>query len=113
DLSKITPQGHAIEARVYAEDPSKGFIPKPGPIDDLTWAGGAGEVQSRALRIESGVQAGSKVTPFYDPMVAKVIAWGETREAAIAELDRAIEGTTIAPCVTNLVFLRKVLASDE
>jgi acetyl-CoA carboxylase biotin carboxylase subunit/3-methylcrotonyl-CoA carboxylase alpha subunit len=113
DLSRIERRGHAIEARVYAEDPAKGFMPKPGPIDELSWAGGAGEVQSRTLRIESGVKAGSKVTPFYDPMVAKMVAWGETRDGAIAELDRAIAGTRLAPCVTNLEFLRKLLASDE
>lgn len=113
DLSKIVRKGHAIEARVYAEDASKGFIPKPGPIDELVWLGGEGEVQSRTVRVESGVRAGNKVTPFYDPMVAKLVAWGETREAAIAELDRAIAGTTIAPCTTNLPFLRKVLASEE
>jgi acetyl/propionyl-CoA carboxylase alpha subunit len=111
--SAVRRNGHAIEARVYAEDASKGFIPKPGPIDELVWVGGAGEVQSRTLRIESGVRAGNKVTPFYDPMVAKVVAWGETREAAIAELDRAVAATTIAPCTTNLGFVRKVLASDE
>ncbi len=113
DLSKVVRKGHSIEARVYAEDPSKGFIPKPGPIDELSWAGGAGEVQSNALRIESGVKAGAKITPFYDPMIAKVVAWGGDREAAIAELDRALGGTTIAPATTNLTFLRKVLASDE
>jgi acetyl/propionyl-CoA carboxylase alpha subunit len=59
------------------------------------------------------VRAGNKVTPFYDPMIAKIVGWGETRDAAIAELDRALAGTTIAPCVTNLSFLRKLLASDE
>ncbi len=110
DLSSVERRGHAIEARVYAEDPSKGFLPKPGPIDEIVWAGGVGEVQSQTLRIESGVRAGSKVTPFYDPMVAKVVAWGETRVAAIDELDRALAGTTISPCTTNLSFLRKVLA---
>jgi acetyl/propionyl-CoA carboxylase alpha subunit len=113
DLSQVEKRGHAIEARVYAEDPAKGFIPKPGPIDELSWAGGAGEVQSRALRVESGVKAGNKVTPYYDPMVAKLVAWGETREGAIVELDRAIAGTKLGPCVTNLAFLRKVLASEE
>jgi acetyl/propionyl-CoA carboxylase alpha subunit len=112
-LSNISPRGHAIEVRVYAEDPKKGFIPKPGSIDELVWAGGAGEVQSRTLRIESGVRQGSIVTPFYDPMIAKMISWGESRQAAIAELDRALAGTTIAPCVTNLGFLRAVLASEE
>ena len=94
ELSRVTRRGHAIEARVYAEDPSKGFIPKPGPIDELVWAGGAGESQTPPLRIESGVSAGSKVTPFYDPMIAKVAAWGETRAAAIDELARALAGTT-------------------
>jgi len=113
DLSGVPRTGHSIEARVYAEDPSKGFIPKPGNVDELSWAGGAGEVQSRALRVESGVAAGSKVTPFYDPMIAKVVAWGADRAAAIAELDRALAGTTIAPCTTNVSFLRKLLASDE
>jgi acetyl/propionyl-CoA carboxylase alpha subunit len=113
DLSGIVPTGHAIEARVYAEDPKKGFIPKPGSIDELVWAGGAGEAQTRTLRIESGVRQGSKVTPFYDPMIAKIVAWGDSREAAITHLDRALEGTIIAPCVTNVGFLRKVLASEE
>lgn len=113
DLSNVERRGHAIEARVYAEDPSKGFIPKPGPIDELVWAAGKGEAQTPTLRIESGVKAGSKVTPFYDPMVAKIVAWGETRAEAIGELDRAIEGTTIAPLTTNLAFVRKVLASEE
>jgi acetyl/propionyl-CoA carboxylase alpha subunit len=113
DLSSVRPKGHSIEARVYAEDTAKGFIPKPGPIAELRWAGGAGEVQSRTLRIESGVRAGSKITPYYDPMIAKVAAWAETREGAIAELDRALAGTQIAPLTTNLVFLRRVLASEE
>ncbi len=112
DLSKLTRRGHAIEARVYAEDPSKGFIPKPGDVTELAWPGGV-EAQTSRLRIESGVRAGNKVTPFYDPMIAKVVAWGEDRAAAIAELDRALAATTVAPCVTNLSFLRKVLASEE
>jgi acetyl/propionyl-CoA carboxylase alpha subunit len=102
-----------VEVRVYAEDPSKGFIPKPGAIDELVWAGGAGELQTPKLRVESGVRAGNKVTPFYDPMIAKVAAWGETRDGALDEMDRALAGTTIAPCTTNLAFLRKVLADPE
>jgi acetyl/propionyl-CoA carboxylase alpha subunit len=113
DLSGVRPTGHAIEVRVYAEDPAKGFIPKPGAIDELVWAGGRGEVQARALRVESGVALGGKVTPFYDPMIAKVVAWGATREEATATLDEALAGTRIAPCVTNLGFLRRALASEE
>jgi acetyl-CoA carboxylase biotin carboxylase subunit/3-methylcrotonyl-CoA carboxylase alpha subunit len=110
DLSVVDRRGHSIEARIYAEDPSKGFLPKPGAIDRLVWAGGAGEAQTRTLRIESGVRAGTQVTPFYDPMIAKVVAWGETREEAERELDEALAGTTIAPCTTNVTFLRSVLA---
>jgi acetyl-CoA carboxylase biotin carboxylase subunit/3-methylcrotonyl-CoA carboxylase alpha subunit len=110
DLSVVERRGHSIEARVYAEDPSKGFLPRPGAIDVLEWGGGAGESQTERLRIESGVGRGIKVTPFYDPMIAKVVAWSETRDGAIQELDRALAGTTIAPCTTNLVFLRSVLA---
>ena len=113
DLSAVVRRGHAVEARVYAEDPSKGFIPKPGAIDALVWAGGAGEAQTRALRVESGVRAGNKVTPFYDPMIAKVAAWGETRDAAIDELARALAATTIAPCTTNVAFLCDLLGSRE
>jgi acetyl-CoA carboxylase biotin carboxylase subunit/3-methylcrotonyl-CoA carboxylase alpha subunit len=108
DLTSIAPRGHSIEARVYAEDPSKGFIPKPGPIDELVWP-----AESSALRVEAGVKKGNKVTPFYDPMIAKIVAHGPTRAAAIEELDRALAATTIAPCVTNVSFLRKVLASEE
>lgn len=113
DLSNVRRTGHAIEARVYAEDPSKGFIPKPGPIEELVWAGGAGEVQSKRLRVESGVRAPSMITPYYDPMIAKVVAWGETRDGAIEELDRALAGTTVAPATTNLAFLRRLLATRE
>jgi acetyl-CoA carboxylase biotin carboxylase subunit/3-methylcrotonyl-CoA carboxylase alpha subunit len=113
DLSAVQRRGHAVEARVYAEDPSKGFIPKPGPIDELVWAGGAGEAQTDRLRVESGVRAGSKVTPYYDPMVAKVVAWGETRDGALDELDRALGTTTLGPCTTNIAFLRKVLADAD
>jgi acetyl-CoA carboxylase biotin carboxylase subunit/3-methylcrotonyl-CoA carboxylase alpha subunit len=113
DLSSVQRRGHAVEARIYAEDPSKGFIPKPGPIDELVWAGGAGEAQTARLRVESGVRAGNKVTPYYDPMVAKVVAWSETRGGALDELDRALGGTTLGPCTTNIPFLRKVLADAE
>jgi acetyl-CoA carboxylase biotin carboxylase subunit/3-methylcrotonyl-CoA carboxylase alpha subunit len=110
DLARIQPRGHSIEARIYAEDPSKGFIPKPGMVSELVWAGGAGEPQTATLRVESGVRAGSRVTPHYDPMIAKIIAWAETREAAIERLADALASTTIAPCTTNLTFLRALLS---
>ncbi len=108
DLSSTKPKGHSIEVRVYAEDPAKGFIPKPGDVTELVWP-----EAGQDLRIESGVRAGNKVTPFYDPMIAKIIAWGEDRKAAIARLDGALAQTKLAPITTNVSFLRKVLASEE
>jgi acetyl-CoA carboxylase biotin carboxylase subunit/3-methylcrotonyl-CoA carboxylase alpha subunit len=113
DMSRIERRGHAVEVRVYAEDPAKGFLPRPGPINELVWAGGAGEAQTPRLRVESGVRAGSVVTPYYDPMVAKVVAWSETRDGALGELDRALAGTTLAPITTNLAFLRAVLSDGD
>ncbi len=108
DLSAVERRGHAIETRIYAEDPAKGFIPKPGPINELTWPDEGPDV-----RVEAGVRAGNVVTPYYDPMIAKLVAWGETRAAAIDTLDGALAKTHIAPCTTNVSFLRKVLASEE
>ncbi|MGD0675321.1 MAG: biotin carboxylase N-terminal domain-containing protein [Polyangiaceae bacterium] len=113
DLSAVVAAGHAIETRICAEDPERGFIPRPGRIDTLTWAGTDGEPQSARLRVESGIRAGDTVTPFYDPMIAKVVAWAETRAGAIDELERALRATTIAPCQTNLGFLRRVLGDSD
>jgi acetyl-CoA carboxylase biotin carboxylase subunit/3-methylcrotonyl-CoA carboxylase alpha subunit len=109
DLSGVQARGHAIEARVYAEDASKGFIPKPGDVTECAWP----DERDGRLRVEAGVRSGNKVTPYYDPMVAKVVAWGEDRAKATRELDAALAATKLAPLVTNLGFLRKVLASEE
>jgi acetyl/propionyl-CoA carboxylase alpha subunit len=97
--------GHAIEARIYAEDPSKGFIPKPGDITELTWPEGEG------VRVDAGVRAPGKVTPFYDPMIAKIVARGPPREEAIDRLRRRPHRHDGAPLVSNLAFLRAVLRS--
>jgi acetyl-CoA carboxylase biotin carboxylase subunit/3-methylcrotonyl-CoA carboxylase alpha subunit len=102
-----TPKGHAIEVRVYAEEPRKGFLPRPGPVDELVWPAASAD-----LRVEAGVEKGSKVTPFYDPMIAKIVAHASTRAEAIARLDGALAATTIAPVIHNVRFLRDVLASD-
>jgi len=108
-----TSHGHAIEARVYAEDPGRGFLPQPGRIEALTWPSGEG------IRVDSGVAAGLEVTSHYDPMLAKIIAYGADRAEARARLDRALEGTQLrlvgpkADRVTNLQFLRQVLATPE
>jgi acetyl/propionyl-CoA carboxylase alpha subunit len=109
----VRPSGHAIEARIYAEDPAKGFIPQPGRLTALAWP------EHDGVRIDSGVEAGSEVTPYYDPMIAKVIAHAADRAAAIERLDRALESTVLelegpkGPRSTNLGFLRQVLASER
>jgi len=108
-----TSRGHAIEARVYAEDPARGFLPQPGRIESLTWPSGEG------IRVDSGVAAGLEVTSHYDPMLAKIIAYGSDRAQAIARLDQALGSTQLrlvgpkADRVTNLQFLRQVLATPE
>jgi len=106
-------RGHAIEARVYAEDPGRGFLPQPGHIQALAWPSGEG------IRVDSGVVAGLDVTSHYDPMLAKIIAHGRDRAEALARLDQALAQTELrlvgpkADRVTNLQFLRQVLAAPE
>jgi 3-methylcrotonyl-CoA carboxylase alpha subunit len=93
--------GHAIEARLYAEDPAKGFLPSVGRLDhfDLGEDG----------RIETGVQEGDAISPFYDPMIAKLIATGENREAAISGLAAILDGVEVWPVRTNAGFLFNAL----
>jgi acetyl-CoA carboxylase biotin carboxylase subunit/3-methylcrotonyl-CoA carboxylase alpha subunit len=108
-----TSRGHAVEARVYAEDPGRGFLPQPGRIETLSWPSGEG------IRVDSGVAAGYEVTPHYDPMLAKIIAYGRDRREAIARLDAALASTQLrlvgpkSDRVTNLQFLRQVLAAPD
>jgi 3-methylcrotonyl-CoA carboxylase alpha subunit len=89
--------GHAVEARVYAEDVENGFLPSPGRIVALQWPAD--------IRLDAGVEAGSTITPFYDPMIAKLIAHAPTREVALDRLKDALEHTVIAGPRTNLSFL--------
>jgi acetyl/propionyl-CoA carboxylase alpha subunit len=103
------PRGHAIEARIYAEDAKKGFIPKPGEVKVLRWP----PLAPGSLRIETGIAPGSTVTHHYDPMVAKVVTFGATRHQAILTLDRVLAETEIEPLVTNVDFLRALLAHES
>ncbi len=89
--------GHAIEARLYAEDVPKGFLPATGRLAHLAFPAGA--------RADSGVRTGDDINPFYDPMIAKLIVHGPTRAAALAQMDRALRQTEVAGTVTNLAFL--------
>lgn len=91
--------GHAFEARLYAEDPARGFLPATGTLDRL-------DLPRDIARVDSGVREGDVVSPHYDPMLAKVIVHDATREEALARLVRALDATRIAGTVTNLGFLR-------
>jgi len=97
---QITMNGHAIEARLYAENPARNFMPSVGTIS--TWRT-PGEVDG--LRIDAGYRAGDTVSPHYDAMLAKVIAWAPTRQGAIDRLNRGLEETDVRGIVTNIPFL--------
>jgi acetyl-CoA/propionyl-CoA carboxylase biotin carboxyl carrier protein len=99
--------GHAIEARVYAEDPTREFLPSTGTVRVLDEPTGEG------IRVDSSLYAGLEIGSTYDPMLAKVIAWGPDRATALARLDRALAGTTVLGVRTNLAFLRQVLADPD
>ncbi|HAS01667.1 MAG TPA: biotin carboxylase, partial [Brevibacillus sp.] len=102
-LDDVTAKRHAIEMRVYAEDPAT-FFPSPGTIT-------AYEIpQMESVRIDDAVQAGTIVTPFYDPMIAKLIVSGETREQAVLLAQKAVESYKIEGVKSNLPFLQDVLA---
>ncbi|MET0870975.1 MAG: hypothetical protein ABWX89_01460, partial [Paeniglutamicibacter terrestris] len=98
--------GHAIELRICAEDPKK-FFPRPGPIDG--WVEPTGE----GIRVDSGYKAGTEVTPHFDSLIAKVCAFGATREEAHARAIKACEDFEIEGLVTNQPFLEEILASGE
>ncbi len=103
---EIELNGHAIEVRLYAEDPASGFTPQTGTLHEFTPAEGEG------LRFDSGVRSGDVVSPHYDPMLAKVIAWGQNRDEARRRLIRALEDTTVFGVITNRHFLSRIIADD-
>ena len=100
--------GHAIEARVYAENPRKNFMPSVGRI--RTWRMPA---QSNGLRIDAGYREGDAVSPHYDAMLAKVIAWAPTRDAAIERLNRGLEDSDVRGIVTNIPFLSALVMHPD
>ncbi|MFY3152425.1 urea carboxylase [Achromobacter xylosoxidans] len=102
----LQPQGHAIQARLYAEDPGRDFQPSPGLLSEVVFPTSDGH----ALRIDTWVEAGCEISPFFDPMIAKVIAWEATRDAARAALDVALADTRLYGVETNRDYLRQVLA---
>jgi 3-methylcrotonyl-CoA carboxylase alpha subunit len=100
----IRASGHAIEARVYAEDPSAGFLPSTGELLHLRFPDA-----DAGLRVDAGVRGGDRVTVHYDPMIAKVSAWGADRDTALRRLRQALAATEVAGLVTNIGFLQAVL----
>ncbi|HEU4377180.1 MAG TPA: acetyl-CoA carboxylase biotin carboxylase subunit [Hyphomicrobiaceae bacterium] len=101
--SQIRMSGHAIEARLNAEDPAKGFLPSIGPVAAFDTP------NSEGLRVDAGVEKGSVIPPFYDSMIGKLIASAPDRDEAIARLARALEETVVAGPKTNAAFLRALV----
>ena len=99
----ISQRGHAIECRIYAEDPASHFLPSIGEIAVYERPSGIG------VRVDDGIEAGSHVSPYYDPMLAKVITWGHNREEAIAKMVRALQDTAVLGITTNIEYLLAIL----
>jgi acetyl-CoA/propionyl-CoA carboxylase, biotin carboxylase, biotin carboxyl carrier protein len=104
---QLAPRGHAVEARVYAEDPARGFLPTGGTVTGLLDPAGPG------VRVDSGLAPGTEVGSHYDPLLAKVVASGDDRDQALARLDRALAGTAVLGVTTNVAFLRRLLGHPE
>ncbi|MFT3924771.1 MAG: urea carboxylase [Myxococcales bacterium] len=98
-------KGHSIQARLYAEDPARNFQPCSGLLTEVTF--------SERARIETWVETGVEVSPHYDPLIAKIIVWGETREAAVAAMAEALHDTRVQGIETNLPYLRQIVASPD
>lgn len=106
-------RGHAVEARLYAESPDRGFLPATGSVlvyDDGGVPSGPG---TSPLRLDSGISAAAVVGGHYDPMLAKAVAWGETRDEAVERLDGLLARTVVLGVETNTAFLRSLLADDD
>ena len=101
----VTLSGHAVEVRLYAEDSANGFLPSIGKIHKFE--------TDNAIRIDTGVRSGDEVSPHYDPMLAKFIAYGTTREEALRKLTQALDNTAILGVTTNVPFLRDLLDHAE
>ncbi len=102
----IACRGHAIEVRLYAENPDRGFLPATGMLHRL-------RLPTTSARVETGVREGDAVTPFYDPMIAKIVAWGPDREAARTRLGHALAETGVLGVTTNLGFLARIIGDKD
>ncbi|MEO1695514.1 MAG: biotin carboxylase N-terminal domain-containing protein, partial [Pseudomonadota bacterium] len=100
--------GWAFEARLYAEDPANDFLPVTGPLHDLRFPPRENTASTPSVRIDTGVRTGDAITPHYDPMIAKIITHGPTRDVALTRLRSALDATRVAGTTTNIAFLRKL-----
>jgi 3-methylcrotonyl-CoA carboxylase alpha subunit len=100
-------RGHAIEARIYAENPAKGFLPSTGTLRHLRTP----EERHGTVRVDSGVRQGDAITPHYDPMIAKLVVWGEDRAVALGRMRTALAAYEIVGVSTNIEFLARTVAS--
>ena len=98
-------RGHALEARIYAEDANKGFLPATGRLIRL-----APPAESLNVRVDTGVEEGDEITPYYDPMIAKLIVWDEDRAGALARMRKALADYQVAGLTTNIDFLSRLVA---
>ncbi len=103
----IVMKGHALECRVYAENPETNFLPSPGVIEYLRTPSGPG------IRDDSSIYNGSEITPFYDPMLSKLVTWADTREAAIMKMESALREYIVLGVKTNIGFLIRTMDNDE
>ncbi len=107
----LTIQGHAIEARVYAENPEKGFLPSTGRLQHLRMPAAAEFTRDEVVRIDAGVREGDAITPYYDPMIAKLIVWGDDRAQALARMSQALARFEVVGLSTNVAFLGRLITS--
>ena len=105
---ELSIHGHALEARIYAEDADKGFLPSIGPLTFL-----ATPAPSAHVRIDSGVEQGDQISPYYDPMIAKLIVWGEDRPRALQRMQKALSEFRIVGVTANTAFLKRLVATDS
>ncbi len=108
---ELTITGHAIEARIYAENPEKGFLPSTGRLDYLHMPQAVQFTQG-AVRIDAGVTQGDVISPFYDPMIAKLIVHGKDRAEALARMAQALAAFQVVGPATNVAFLGRLIASE-